>query len=154
MPHIIVFDEFATPQKVLSVSGPSVDNGPWEASGRTDFVVVAPPDLLPLASVPKRYWKHVAGSIVEYTAAEKTIQDAADAAARAAQVVAEIAATRVNAKNQLAEFAELGLLLRAFADLMKDEINILRALHALPNRTLAQLRTAIDTRVDDGSVDE
>lgn len=38
-------------------------------------------------------------------------------------------------------------LLRAFAEVVKDEINILRAQHGLADRTLAQLRTAIRNKV-------
>lgn len=38
-------------------------------------------------------------------------------------------------------------LLRAFAEVVKDEINILRGQHALAPRTLAQLRTAIRNKV-------
>ena len=36
----------------------------------------------------------------------------------------------------------------AFADIIKDEINILRAEHGLPDRTLAQLKTAISNRIN------
>ena len=38
-------------------------------------------------------------------------------------------------------------ILKAFAELLVDEFNILRALHALPDRTFAQLRTAIRNKV-------
>ncbi len=38
-------------------------------------------------------------------------------------------------------------LLRAFAEVVKDEINILRGQHGLAARTLAQLRTAIRNKV-------
>ena len=38
-------------------------------------------------------------------------------------------------------------LLRAFAEVVKDEINILRGQHGLADRTLAQLRTAIKNKV-------
>lgn len=38
-------------------------------------------------------------------------------------------------------------ILKAFAELLVDEFNILRALHALPARTFAQLRTAIRNKV-------
>jgi len=37
----------------------------------------------------------------------------------------------------------------AFADIIKDEINILRAQHALPDRTLAQLQTAMINRMSE-----
>jgi hypothetical protein len=80
------------------------------------------------------------------TQAEKDALDAAIAAALDA-------ATRGGAKAELNGFASLPLLLRAFADVVKDEVNILRALHSIPDRTLAQLRTAIDGRIDSGDVD-
>ena len=38
-------------------------------------------------------------------------------------------------------------LLRAFAEVVKDEINILRGQHGLAARTLAQLRTAIINKI-------
>lgn len=37
----------------------------------------------------------------------------------------------------------------AFADIIKDEINILRSQHGLPNRTLVQLKTAIENRMSE-----
>lgn len=37
----------------------------------------------------------------------------------------------------------------AFADIIKDEINILRATQSLPDRTLAQLKTAIQNRMSE-----
>lgn len=38
-------------------------------------------------------------------------------------------------------------LLRAFAELLVDELNTLRALHSLPPRTITQLRNAIRNKV-------
>lgn len=152
MPRIVFFDEGASPQKVLSVTGPSVDEGPFNASGRTDFVVH--PDLSALEGVvPRKYWKHLLGSIVEYTAQEKTDQDTAEAARDAANVVARLDDIRSQAAAGFDGFDSNPLLLRAFAETLKDEINTLRALHGLPNRTLAQLRTAIAAKVNDGTVD-
>lgn len=37
----------------------------------------------------------------------------------------------------------------AFADVLKDEINILRATQSLPDRTLVQLKTAIQDRISE-----
>lgn len=139
---IVVFDETATPQKVLQVLASA--NTP-DFTGRTDVVIN--PDLSALEGiVPVRYWKHSAGLIVEYTTAEKTQQDSDEAAA-------EDTAVREAAKAGLEGFVENPLLLRALADIIKDEINILRALHGLPDRTLSQLRTAIQNKIDGGTVD-
>jgi hypothetical protein len=38
-------------------------------------------------------------------------------------------------------------LIRAFAEVVKDEVNILRAYHSLPDRTLAQLKAAIKAKL-------
>jgi hypothetical protein len=121
-------------------------------------------------TVPIRYWKHVGGAIVEWTQAEKDTEAAAEAAAL-------IVNTRAGAKAQIVGFQSRGLILRAIADILRDEINILRAnwtaykvevaaatnltdlkarvaaMPSMPDRTLTQLRTAIDARVDSGTID-
>ncbi len=38
-------------------------------------------------------------------------------------------------------------ILKAFAELLVDELNVLRQLHGLPARTFAQLRTAIRSKI-------
>lgn len=122
------------------------------------------------AGIPIRYWKHVSGEIQEMTSGEKTSVDAAIATANAAAV-------RLGAKNIIVGFDHTPLLERAFADVIKDEINIIRqwtvsykaevaaatslanlqtrvaALPTLNDRTLAQLKTAINNRIDSGDVD-
>ena len=150
MSTIVLFNPARTPQKVSTVvlRANTEDFGSQIAGV---FVanagVVVDPDLSLLEGfVPRKYWKHVAGEIVEYTAAEKTAQDDAETAAQTTEVRAE-------AVGSLARFEPSGLLLRAFADVVRDEINILRAEHALPPRTLTQLRNAINLRVNNGSVD-
>ena len=144
MPLIVTFNKVGTPQRVLRVL-PSEDEAPYIAAGRTDYLV--DPDLSALEGlVARRYWKHEAGSIVEYNAAEKATQDAAEEALRDDRV-------RSGARGELVGFGDRALLLRALADVIKDEINILRDQHGLPPRTLALLRTAINARIEDGSVD-
>jgi hypothetical protein len=142
MALVVTFDEGASPERVLNVFR-RADPAPYRA--RTDWVLN--PDLSALDGVvPQKHWKHVGGAIVEYTQAEKDTQDAAELAAN-------IAAIRTAAKARLDDFFADSLFMRAFADILKDEINILRAQHALAGRTLDQLKTAIKGRIDDGSVD-
>ena len=77
MSLVVIFDEGASPEKVLGVVRSA--NTP-DYDGRTDVVVN--PDISALDGiVPQKYWKHDTGAIVEYTAQEKTDQDAAEAAA-------------------------------------------------------------------------
>lgn len=61
---------------------------------------------------------------------------------------------RSGAKKSFAETPD-GQLIRALAAVMLNEINILRAavIPLLPPRTLAQLKTAIIARIDDGTAD-
>jgi len=53
----------------------------------------------------------------------------------------------IRAKDLLDTHPQFRKILVAMADILKDEINILRALHALPDRTLAQFKTAMSNRV-------
>ena len=153
MPRIVIFDELATPQRVVGMTGPSSPLAPYEA--RSDVVIN--PDLSALATidgnfeivsytVPRRDWKHEAGAIVTMTAGEIAARDAAQAAA-------QDLSTRESAKNGLLGFDSRSLLMRAFADIIREELNVLRALHSLPDRTLAQLRNAMGNKVDGGTVD-
>lgn len=142
MPLIVVFDEGASPERVLMVL-PSTEEA--EFLGRTDYLV--DPDISALQGiVARRYWKHEAGAIIEYTPAEKATQDAVQQALWDQKV-------REAAKDELADFKGTALMIRAAFDVVKDEINVLRAEHSLAPRTLAQLRNAINARIDDGSVD-
>jgi hypothetical protein len=142
MSRIVIFDEGASPERVITV----IRRGdPALYRERTDWV--ENPDLSALEGIVlQKYWKHSGGAIVEYTQVEKDTQDAAELAAHTAFV-------RESAKAQLDNFLTGSLFMRALADVIKDEINILRAQHLLADRTLAQLKTAIKDRIDDGTVD-
>ena len=142
MSLVVIFDEGASPQKVLGVlraaHTPDYDQ-------RTDVLIN--PDILDLDGlVFQKYWKHDTGAIIEYTQAEKDAQDAAELASFNLSV-------RTTAKSNMVDFAAIPLVLRSFADVVKDEINILRTLHSLPDRTLSQLKDAIQARVDSGDAD-
>lgn len=95
------------------------------------------PDLSDVGDVELIYWKESGGVFSEMTAAEQAAKDA-DLA------VAEIDAGRLAAKNEI----DSKRVLRAFAEVVVDEINILRGQHALADRTLSQLVTAIKNKID------
>lgn len=61
--------------------------------------------------------------------------------------------SREDAKNKLDSSLSEGVVLRALAVIMMDELNILRALHGLAPRTLAQLKTAMQNSIDAGNAD-
>jgi hypothetical protein len=73
------------------------------------------------------------------TETEKTAKDAELA-------VAEVDAGRLEAKDEI----DSKRVLKAFAEVVVDEINILRGQHALADRTLSQLVTAIKNKIDAG----
>lgn len=89
----------------------------------------------------------VGGAVVEKSNAEKQAildQEAAD----------QDLSLRTSSKQLFDGQGDIQLALRAFAKLTLDEINILRAQHALAPRTLAQVKTAIQNSIDNGDVDE
>lgn len=120
--------------------------------------------------LPLRYWKQSGGALAAMSQAEKDQVDTELAAA-------SLAAIRTGGGNLLDANSTVGILLRGLADIMRDEINILRgwitdfktdvaaatsladlktrvAANAdLLDRTLSQIRTSIKNRMDSGSVD-
>ena len=128
------------------------------------------PNVSQLAGVPLIYWKQAGGALEEMTQGEKDALDAEIAAAA-------IAAMRSGGITSLSDATPGGVLLRAFADITKDEINNLRqwivlfkaqvalasnlanlqtrvaTLPDMPDRTLVQLRNSIENRIDSGNVD-
>jgi hypothetical protein len=56
---------------------------------------------------------------------------------------------REGAKDLFDSHPRMRKLMIAFADIIKDEINILRDQHGLADRTLAQLKTAINNRISE-----
>lgn len=163
MANVAIFNEGATPENVLKYLK-SVDTSKYVS--RTDVVINPSPPAVPL-----KYWKHVAGTIVEMTQAEKDAVDASLAAAALSRL-------KITAKALYDGQQEQGQALRALVLVLLDEINTLRGwmqdfkdgvatannladvktlvagLPNTPDRTLAQAKTAIQSEIDAGSVDE
>jgi hypothetical protein len=123
--------------------------------------------------VPRKYWQGNRGgnSVLEMSQADKDTYDAWF-------LSEQDAAVRGSAKDLLNGQDSVPLEQRAFADIAKDENNIIRlwtrdfkdvvaaannltdmkagvaGLPTLADRTLAQLKSAIQNRIDDGTVDE
>lgn len=160
MALIIVFDPNATPNNILEV----INSGSTDQyTGRSDVLIN--PSLANVQAVAQKYWKHVSGALEEMTAGEKTAVDAAELAALVAFV-------RQGAKDIVQAISDIGFLQRIFADIVKDEINVLRqrdrdrstdvaaastlanlktlwaARSTLNDRTLAQLKTEMINRAD------
>lgn len=99
-----------------------------------------------IKTVPRKYIKWTTEP-VEMTQSEKDAVDTAEA-------LAQDTALRNSAKSRTDGMNPEHLAFRAAMDIIKDEINILRALHSLPARNLGQLKTAIKNKIDSKSIDE
>ncbi|KKK58404.1 hypothetical protein LCGC14_3044780 [marine sediment metagenome] len=95
------------------------------------------PDLSAVANVPERYWQESGGVFSEM---DQTGKDAVDAAILAANTDRD----RRVAKRRIAKRD-----LIAFAEIVMNEINILRIEHGLNVRTLPQLVAAIENKIDE-----
>ena len=91
------------------------------------------PDLAAVVGFGSQYWV-ITGDVVTLM----------DAPARAAVDAAALEASR---DAVAAEFDQLESRDRAILSLIRDEINVLRALHALPDRTIAQYKSQIRARL-------
>lgn len=103
-----------------------------------------------LQTTPKRFLDIVGKNIV------KKSQFEIDAILLAEQIANDSAndlLLRNNAKGYMDNLESQGLALRALAEIIRVEINILRAEHALAPRTLNQLKNSIKSKIDSGEVD-
>lgn len=167
MSQIVVYDpnDPVVPNRVTayaaSANTPEYDSEPNK---------LVNPDLSALSGVIVKFWKRVGLTVVEMSQAEK------DAIA-AAEATAQVAAVRTGAKLFIVNFHADSLFQRAVASVILDELNILRgwtrdlqagiagasslaqvktavaSLPSLTDRTLAQVKSAINSRIDDGTVD-
>lgn len=174
MPSIVRFLNGETPQQIIEFRA-SVDPTPFE--GQSDVKIysdtTSPTETAVKALVdanPIRYLKVVVDAVEVMTQAEKDAVDAAIAAAI-------LAAQRDGAKTVFDSAAQEGKILKAVILLLIDELNDLRGwlvdfkvevaaatsladlktrVAGLPNmadRTSAQARTAIRSKIDNGDAD-
>jgi len=113
-----------TKQYIRSVNEPDYSLVNW----------IHDPDLSSVIGFASKHWV-ITGDIVTLMALAE--RDAVD--------VAELIGLRDSTVDS--EIDNLEGIVRAFAQVMRDEINILRAYHGLNDRTLAQLKTAIRNKV-------
>ena len=104
------------------------------------------PDVTLLRSVSTTHWKCSNAAVMEMTQTEK---DTTDAAA----LLTEVLVVRADGEAIVDTRAVGGVVLRAFALVVMDEFNVLRNLHALSNRTIAQLKAAIKDKISAGDAD-
>ncbi len=104
------------------------------------------PDVSGVAGNPVRYWFLDGTTNPEGFEVIDIVDAATMAAIDAAIAATQLTQQRDGAKNEF----DAQRTLKALAELLVDEFNILRALHSLPDRTFAQLRTAIRAKIDAG----
>lgn len=102
-----------------SVNTPDFPVGTW----------VINPDLTAVTGFASKYWI-ITGDVI--TLMDQAARDTVDAA--------EVSARRDQTADQLDVVEGV---LRAFALVVLDEINVLRGIESLPDRTIAQLKTAV-----------
>lgn len=98
------------------------------------------PDLAAVAGQPVKYWIITGDVVTLASPSERTVIDDAIAATRATK-----------AKEEEKDRFDNERLLKAFAELVIDQFNVLRAIEGLPDLTFAQLRTAIRNKIDVGA---
>lgn len=103
----------------------------------TDWIIN--PDLTAVSGFDSIYWDISGDNVILVDASTR---DARDAEIAAAALQSEKDSEKARIDNER--------VLVAFAEVVMDEINLLRAEHALPDRTLAQLKTAIKNKIDGG----
>lgn len=113
----------ATKQLIESANTPEYPVGQW----------IINPNLSAVAGFASKYWIITGDNVILM-----------DAAARAALDSAELNTQLDAVSNQIDTAQSYN---RAFAEIVMDEINILRANDSLPPRTLAQLKTALRNKL-------
>lgn len=113
-----------------------------ESVNTTDFSEadwIINPDLSAVEGFDSIYWDISGDSVVLVSQGARNTRDAEIDAFRQGQL-------EQSAKDNL----DAQIILRAIVQLVVDELNILRAEHALPDRTYAQARNAIFNLIDGG----
>lgn len=102
------------------VEGAAIGNAEW----------IYKPDLSAVEGVPSRYWIIMGDVVSEMSQAEKDIVD---------QAILD----QNRDSNIQGEIDNLESVLRQVVVMMVNEINILRSIESLPNRTITQVKTQL-----------
>ena len=118
----------------ISVHTPDFDVADWAIN----------PDVSAVGGNPVRYWFLDGTTNAEGDEIIDVVGAAAQTVIDDAIATALLASQRDGAKGEF----DAQRVLKALAELLVDEFNVLRDLHGLPLRTFAQLRTAIRNKID------
>lgn len=128
------YEPTKSPRKMEAAYGLVFTNPDGTPNGNVEWIYN--PDITAVDGHPHKYWvTPVVGTVAEL--ASQAEQDAVDAA--------ELVASRDALANEIDRNESYS---RAFALLVLDELNALRAEHGLNARTPAQLKTALRSKMD------
>lgn len=113
-----------------SVNDPEYDTADW----------IHNPDLSSVSGFDSIYWDISGDAVSLANGGERNSRDAEIAAA-------QVTASKEFEKSRLDDI-QGERVLRGIVKVLVDELNILRSQHSLPDRTLAQARTAILNEID------
>lgn len=123
-----------TPQYIQSVHTPDFNPADWAIN----------PDVSAAVGQPVRYWFLTGATNAEGAEIVDIVDAATQASIDAAIADGRNVADQTGQKNAYVEQR----VLEGMALVLLDEINILRAEHALADRTAAQARTAVNAKID------
>ena len=121
----------ASPSTMAERFGLVFTNPDGSAVGNAEWILE--PDTSLVDGQPTIYWI-VTGDVV-------TLMDAA------ARAVVDAASEALQLDSISDELDQTQTILRAFAEVMLDQLNTLRAFHSLPAATLAQLKAAVRAKL-------
>lgn len=123
-----------TPEYKISVHTPDFDPADWSIN----------PDVSGVGGNAVRFWFLTGATNPEGFEIIGVVDAAAQAAIDAALAATRLTRQRDGAKGEF----DAQRVLKALAELLVDEFNVLRVIEGLPPRTFAQLRTAIRNKID------
>ena len=145
----IIFYDANSPTVANRVTSYRLSLDPGDPASWTNKLIdpVLPENFL--TNSRQDFFKVSGGVVVELTGGEKQSVTNAENAIIAAAIAASQAAAKNNATNIVEDFTEQGRITRALAEVVMDEINIIRTnlVPALNPRTLSQLKAAIKAKL-------
>lgn len=128
----------------VNLTNALVTPGSWETNGITNLLI----GNVPGSGIPDTNWKASNRTVVLLSSADNAAISNALAAAANTALTNKEAQSKINSLTVITNNFEAGRIHRAFADLLMDELNILRTNAGMAVRTSAQLKTAMQNKLN------
>lgn len=128
----------------INLTNALVTPGSWETNGITNLIIGS----VPGSGIPEVNWKASNRTVVLLSAADNTAISNALAASANTSLTNREAQAKITSLTIITNNFEAGRIHRAFADLLMDELNILRTNAGMAVRTSAQLKTAMQNKLN------